>query len=387
MTKKIYDTDAYATEFDAAVMSCTKVQGEEKEVYEVVLDATLFFPEEGGQTPDHGILGGAEVLDVQIKGDEVYHTVNAPLCVGEMVHGCIDWAHRFSNMQQHTGEHIFSGIVQRKFGFDNVGFHLSDNIVTMDYNGELTDAQAAEIETEVNQVIVKNIPVEASFPSKEELEALSYRSKIEIEGQVRIVTIPGVDVCACCAPHVKRTGEIGIFTIQNMTRHRGGVRISMLCGFRALEEYRRKAALLTTLSGMFSTNEELLPGLAEKLKNTNQDLKYRLAGAKQELMKCKLAEIPKEQEDVILFETGLDTPVIRNTVNMLTADHMGICGIFSEKESGGYQFIIGSAAEDCRETADLLRKNAGAQCGGNAKMIQGSVQAERETLEALLRRQ
>lgn len=248
MTKKLYDLDAYATEFDATVISCEKAEENGAAVYYVVLDQTLFFPEEGGQSPDKGTLGECNVMDVQIKGDVITHTLDAPLKPGAAVHGILNWSHRFYNMQQHSGEHIFSGIVHKKFGYDNVGFHLSDAIVTMDFNGILTEQDAAEVEYEVNEVIVKNLPVQVTFPSREELAVLDYRSKIEIEGQVRIVTIPGVDVCACCAPHVRQTGEIGMLKVMSVQNHRGGVRISMLCGFRALEAFRQKDQIVTAVA-------------------------------------------------------------------------------------------------------------------------------------------
>ena len=197
MTEKLYDQDAYAVEFDAKVISCEAYQEKKESGYHVILDRTLFFPEEGGQSPDKGTIDGIEVTDVQIKKDVITHSLKEPLAVGETVHGIIDWTHRFNNMQQHSGEHIFSGIVHSRFGYDNVGFHLSDNIVTMDFNGVLTTDEVREVETAVNEVIVKNLPVEITYPSKEELKTLDYRSKIEIEGQVRIVNVGEYDCCAC----------------------------------------------------------------------------------------------------------------------------------------------------------------------------------------------
>ena len=168
-TIKLYDQSAYDTEFDAVVVSCEKVESKSGVTYQVVLDQTLFFPEEGGQTPDTGTLSGIEVKDVQVKNDIITHTLGEALEVGMKVHGEIDWKHRFNNMQQHSGEHIFSGLVHGKYGYDNVGFHLSDSVVTMDFNGVLTEHQVAEIEYEANQVIVSNRPIKVSFPSKKEL--------------------------------------------------------------------------------------------------------------------------------------------------------------------------------------------------------------------------
>ena len=383
-TVRLYDQDAYATKFEAEVLACEEVEKKEKKVYQVWLDQTLFFPEEGGQSPDMGTIDGIKVLDVQIKDEVITHTLAAPLAVGTTVKGVVDWKHRFYNMQQHSGEHIFSGIVHNRFGYDNVGFHLSDSIVTMDFNGVITAEDIEEIETEVNQAIIENIPVEVSYPTKEELKVLEYRSKIEIEGQVRIVTIPGYDVCACCAPHVRRTGEIGMLKVMNVQSYKGGVRISILCGFRALEAFRQKADIITELMAQFSTNQEALVENVTKLKNTNQTMKNQLASAKQELMEYKVAAIPEDSENAILFESDLDTPVVRNVVNGLVEQFTGICAVFVGNDESGYQFIIGSKNKDCRQIAAALREKLSARGGGSDKMIQGSVAASQLQIEELL---
>lgn len=384
MTKKLYYEDAYATEFDAEVLSCEEKMDGEKTVYQVVLDQTLFFPEEGGQSPDKGALGGADVLDVQIKKDVITHTLNKALEIGAKVHGVLDWKHRFSNMQQHSGEHIFSGTVHRLYGYNNVGFHLSDNIVTMDFNGVLTEEDVARVEYLVNEIIVKNLPITISYPTKEELAKLEYRSKIEIEGQVRIVTVQDADVCACCAPHVRYTGEIGMLKVMSLQNYKGGVRLSMLCGFRALEAFREKAGIIQELTNSLTASQEVLPDRVAKLVASNQDYKYKLAVAKQKLMEVKMAEIPAEQEHVLLFEQGIENLVMRNAVNELTERHAGVCGIFVGTDESGYQFIIGSKNVDCTQTAALLRGKVQAKCGGSKQMIQGSVQAKEAVLRELL---
>lgn len=383
-TVRLYDQDAYATKFEAEVLACEEVEKKEKKVYQVWLDQTLFFPEEGGQSPDMGTIDGIKVLDVQIKDEVITHTLAAPLAVGTTVKGVVDWKHRFYNMQQHSGEHIFSGIVHNRFGYDNVGFHLSDSIVTMDFNGVITAEDIEEIETEVNQAIIENIPVEVSYPTKEELKVLEYRSKIEIEGQVRIVTIPGYDVCACCAPHVRRTGEIGMLKVMNVQSYKGGVRISILCGFRALEAFRQKADIITELMAQFSTNQEALVENVTKLKNTNQTMKNQLASAKQELMEYKVAAIPEDSENAILFESDLETPVVRNVVNGLVEKFTGICAVFVGNDESGYQFIIGSKNKDCRQIAAALREKLSARGGGSGKMIQGSIAAKQLQIEECL---
>jgi alanyl-tRNA synthetase len=384
-TAKLYDIDAYATEFDAEVLSCeiiklTDKNGEEKELYEVILNQTLFFPEEGGQTPDKGILGEVEVLDVQIDEDTIKHYVDSFFEAGSKVTGKIDWQHRFFNMQQHSGEHLFSGLAHRKYGLRNVGFHLSNQIVTMDFDKALTEDQLKEMEWEINKAIVANVEIKTGYPSKEELSELEYRSKIEIDGAVRIVEIPEYDICACCAPHVHRTGEIGMFKIQNVQNYKGGMRISFLCGFRALKEYRKKSAIISELSGVLTTNQDNVVEHVNKLKTQVQSLKTQLSNAKQTLMESRIAEIPAEQQHVILFERDIDTPVMRAVINKLVEQHDGICGIFVGSDEEGYNFIIGSKTIDCREVAAKLRTELNARGGGKAPMIQGSVDADGNTI-------
>lgn len=383
-TIRLYDADAYQTEFEATVLACEEVEKKDGRVYQVWLDQTLFFPEEGGQSPDMGTIDGVEVLDVQIKNEVITHTLAAPLTVGTTVKGVVDWKHRFYNMQQHSGEHIFSGIVHKKFGYDNVGFHLSDSIVTMDFNGVISSEEITEIEEKVNQAIIENIPVEVSYPSKEELKELDYRSKIEIEGQVRIVTIPGYDVCACCAPHVRRTGEIGSLKVMNVQSYKGGVRVSILCGFRALDAFRQKADIITELMAEFSTSQDAILDNVKKLKGANQTMKNQLAAAKQELMEYKVSAIPEDSENAILFEADLETPVVRGVVNGLVEKFAGISAVFVGNDENGYQFIVGSKNKDCRQIAATLREKLSARGGGSDKMIQGSVAATQLQIEELL---
>ena len=425
-TIKLYDTTPYETTFTAKVLSCEecpersagqKVAKQDTasqlpdtepvttKIYRLILDRTLFFPEEGGQSSDKGVINGIEVVDVQINNDIVEHYIALPVQMisqqvnedcepsvpanmsfepGTTITAAIDWNHRFSNMQQHSAEHIFSGIVHREYGFKNVGFHLSDNIVTMDYDGVLTAEQIEDIEWKVNQAIAENIEIDARYPEQEELAQLDYRSKIEIDGPVRIVTIPGYDVCACCAPHVKRTGEIGILKVMTVQNYKGGVRISILCGFRALKAFREKNKVVSSLMNCLSTGQETLFERVSQLKEGNQELKIQIGILKQEAMLGKIEIIPRQQKHVILFEEELDTAIVRNVVNALVEKHEGNCAVFTGNDTVGYRFILGSKTLDCRETAASLREHFGAKCGGSRMMIQGSVEADRESILQLL---
>lgn len=395
-TIKLYDGDAYATEFEADIISCEPNKADDKR-FDIILNQTLFFPEEGGQSPDMGILGGYRVVDVQIKNGVITHTVEtsagdccevekeAELAAGVHVQGKIDWQHRFYNMQQHSGEHIFSGIVHSRFGFENVGFHLSDSVVTMDFSGVISPEDIAEVEHEVNVAISKNIPIEVTYPSRAELAQLEYRSKIEIEGQVRIVTVPGYDVCACCAPHVKRTGEIGMLKVMNYQNYKGGVRVSILCGFRALEAFRQKCDIISELMGIFTTNQEAIVDNVTKLKAVNQSLKSELGTAKSALLDYKVAELPADTDNAVLFECGIDTNTARNCVNALVEKYSGFSAFFMGNDEEGYSFIIGSKNADCNTVAAALRNKLGARGGGKPVMVQGSVKAVKSEIEEVLK--
>ena len=225
MTEKLYDKDSHLKEFTGTVLSCKKTG----EKYAVTLNRTAFFPEGGGQQSDRGYIGGAYISDVQIKNGEILHFADKPLSVGQAYDCKLDFDFRFRNMQNHSGEHIISGIVHRLYGFNNVGFHLGAEM-TMDFDGELTRRQLDEIEDLANKAVCENLPVKAYYPTDEELKQLDYRSKLDLKENVRIVEIKGVDVCACCAPHVKATGEIGIIKILDFEKYKGGVRLIVKCG-------------------------------------------------------------------------------------------------------------------------------------------------------------
>ena len=377
----LYDSQPYEVAFEATVLSCESLQREQATVYEVVLDRTMFFPEQGGQTPDQGTLGGAKILDVRIRDGVVTHTVDASLAVGKRVQGMVDWDYRFSNMQQHTGEHIFSGIVYETYGFHNVGFHLSDSVVTMDYDGVIPPEEISDIEMRANQVIADNLPVEVEFPTPEALEQLEYRSKKELEGPVRIVTVPGVDVCACCAPHVRRTGEIGLLKVMDAQHYKGGVRISILCGFRALAAFRQQERILAELTGLLSANPQQLPERVRQLKQTSHEQAYRLLQLQEQQLMERVKTADANMRHVFVFSDPVDANVIRRVVNELTEQHDGFCGVFAGNDADGYQFVIGSRKEDCQGMAALLRETCTAKCGGSAKMIQGTLPTTNECIK------
>lgn len=380
--RKLFYEDINITEFEGEVVSC-QLDNDTK-LYKVLLDSTAFFPEEGGQSADIGTLCDQQVLNVQIENDLIYHYVKNPIAAGEKVTGKVDRDQRFDFMQQHSGEHILSGLIHNKFGYNNVGFHLSTNEVTMDFDGYLDWNQAREIELSANKIIHQNLPVIISYPSKEELINMDYRSKIEIDGQVRIVTIPDVDVCACCAPHVSFTGEIGIIKIIGLQSYKGGVRLNILCGIRALSDYSIKQDSVMTIAQDMSTKQEQIVDGYQRLKNDCQNLKIKVNELQNMYLNLSLASLPAPDEcnNAVLFTDINDNVAVRNAVNQLMDSYKGYSAVFSGSE-GTYRFIAGSKELDCNNLASKLRNDLGAKCGGNNLMIQGSITASKEHISEI----
>ena len=416
-TKKLYDDHPYETEFEAKVLTITS-SGEEKG-WNVVLDQTLFFPEEGGQSPDRGVLAGRRVLDVRIRDGEIHHILGEPvtestiesgeipgdipapegardedgrtgdfhgddeLLPGKTVYGRIDWPHRFSNMQQHSGEHLFSGLVHRRYGLENVGFHCSDREVTLDYDGMLTMEQLLKVEREANAAIVRNIPSEVFFLHGEEAKTADYRSKLELSGEVRVVRFAGVDACACCAPHVARTGEIGCLKVVGVQKWKSGVRVNILCGTRALELFDRDHALLTELSRYLTTSPEEVFGLVARLREEKTALLARIRQMETERLLEKVGRAETTDGSILFFEASQDQKAAQEAVNALVSRAGKYAGIFIGNDTDGYRYIIGSANADAREAAGLLKGAFNARGGGKPAMVQGSVAATETQLRKL----
>ena len=369
MTEKLFYHDSHKSEFEANVVSC-ECAGD---LFKIVLDATAFFPEGGGQYADTGVLGGVKVLDVHEKNDIIYHTTDAPLEPGTKVTGKINWEERFEKMQQHTGEHIVSGIVNSRFGYQNVGFHLSGDYCTMDFSGPITKEQLKEIEMEANKAVFQNLDINVSCPAKDVLAQMEYRSKIEIEGQVRIVTVPGYDVCACCAPHVKKTGEIGLIKLVNMANYKGGVRITMLCGFRALRDYDKKDANVKEISALLCAKEYEVAEAVRHMKEEQTSLKGKIANLQQKMMGYRANEIEVSDEVTVVFDSELSGNGPRELMNLLLDKGAKISAVFAGNEENGYRYVIGSRQCDVRPLSKKINAAFNGRGGGKPEMVQGSL--------------
>lgn len=376
-TVKLFYEDSHLKEFDAVVCACLP----DGDRYRVVLDRTAFFPEGGGQYADTGYIDEIEVLDVREKEDIVYHITEEPMKEGAKVRGRINWEERFEKMQQHSGEHIVSGIVHEQFGYSNVGFHLGSDYCTLDFDGPITKEQLKEIERRANGAVFENVDVKVSYPSKEELKALDYRSKIEIEGQVRIVTVPGYDVCACCAPHVKKTGEIGLIKLVNMVNYKGGERLTMLCGYRALSDYGRKDENCKAISAALCAKEPEIAKAVDHLKEEQAALKGKMASLQQKMIRYMAQEIDVSGHVVAVFDKELSGNAPRELMNRLLSRGASVCAVFAGTEKDGYRYVIGSHTEDVRPLCKRLNEKFSGRGGGKAEMAQGSLKGSEEELQ------
>lgn len=367
-------------EFEARVLSCEAC--EEGGGFWTVLDQTCFFPEGGGQYADTGYLGETKVVDARERDGIVYHRTEAPLEPGEPVRGRIDWEERFEKMQQHTGEHIVSGLVHSRFGYNNVGFHLGSDYCTMDFDGPISPEELREIEWEANRAVALDLEVIVQYPSKEELGHMEYRSKIEIEGQVRIVSVPGYDVCACCAPHVDRTGEIGLIKLVNRMNYKGGERITMLCGFRALRDYDSKLTAAREIGALLCEKEDQIAGAVRRQKEELEKQKYENGRLMHQLLVFRAKEIPVEGSMTAVFTDDIRGDAPRELMNLLLERGAFICGVFAAAGDGGWRYVIGSRQADVRPLGKALNSRFEGRGGGKPGMVQGTLTGSEADIRA-----
>lgn len=375
-TEKLYYVNQYLREFDAQVESCAQTAGG----FAVVLSRTAFYPEGGGQSCDLGTLGGAQVLDVQEQDGRIVHLCSAALPVGQAVHGAIDWARRFDLMQQHSGEHLVSGLIHSRFGYDNVGFHMGADMITIDFNGMLNMQQLQEIEAAANDAVWRNLTAEIFYPDRETLHTLPYRSKKELIGQVRLVRYPDVDLCACCGTHVKMTGEIGLIKLLSCVKFHDGVRVEMLCGKRALDYLSAMAGQNREISGLLSAKPMETAQEARRVLEELNRIKYQLTGCEERLLALKAAAFCS-MGNVLHFEDGLRPDEIRKLAAAGMEQCGGVCAVFSGSDGAGYQYAMGQAGGDLRSLVKQMNAALHGRGGGKPFFAQGAVSAERAAIE------
>ena len=393
-TIRLFDQNSHTYTFSATVLSAEA--GGSPDTLNVILDATAFFPEGGGQYPDPGTLAGCPVTDVQEQGGIITHTVTVshlkgaphPFEKGTVVKGELDAATRQVRMQNHSGEHIISGIVHRLYGYRNVGFHLGDGDVTLDFDGVLTREQLNAIEDEANAIVAACLPITAYSPSPEELATLSYRAKLALTEGVRIVRIGRAeepqDLCACCAPHVDNTGEIGLIKLLDFIHYKGGVRIHMLCGSWALKDYRRRYAAVASMAAAMSVKQEDVVTGFERMQTEIDRHKQVISALRSKLEAHTVAAIPPTEGSLCLFDEGLEAPEMRRLLNAAVEKCGGLCGVFSGNDEAGYRYVIGRGAPtiDLKSRVGEINTALSAKGGGSSEMLQGSCTATRAVIEA-----
>ena len=375
--EKLYEQDPFLVKFEATVVSCVKG----KKGFDVILDRTAFYPEGGGQPYDTGKLGDVKVLEVHSREGEIVHTCNHPLGEGTVVTGVIDWDRRFDLMQQHSGEHIVSGLAHYLWGCENVGFHLGAEVVTIDFDRPLTEKQFATLEETANWHLWQiNLPVNITYPSPEALEHIHYRSKKELTGQVRIVEFPGADCCACCGTHVTYPAQVGLVKLLSMEKFREGVRIELVCGGRAFRYLSRAAEQNSQVSNFLSAKVFETAGAVAKLLSKNEALKARLMALEEDRF-ASLAEQYAGAGDILLFEDGLSPDSLRRLCDAVLHTCGGRCACFSGTDGWGYKYAVGQLGGDLRSFVKELNNTLSGRGGGKPDFVQGGVQAKRGEIE------
>lgn len=376
MTEKLYYSDGHLSRFTARVTSCEKEDG----VWAVKLDRSAFFPGGGGQEADEGVLSDMKLLGLREEGEDIVHLTPAPLEPGALVEGRIDWPLRFSRMQGHSGEHILSGTVHRLFGYNNVGFHMGEEAITIDFSGELSRENLSRAELEANRAIWRDVPVRTLLPTPGELAAMDYRSKKELTGQVRIVEIEGVDLCACCAPHVSHSGEVGLLKIIDSMRHRGGTRLTLLCGEAALLDYEALHENNAAVSAALSAKRLETGGAIARVMAEQEERRAELTKLKRELLQLKAAALRPTEGSICIFESDIDMITLRELVNAGSELAGKVCAGFAGTD-GDYKYIIGSRTVPLRARAKEINAAIDGRGGGSDAMIQGTSRARREDIE------
>ncbi len=378
MTIKLYENSAYDTTFTATVVEVRQ----EKNGYGVILDRTLFFPTGGGQEHDGGTLAGLPILDVRIDREGVItHVLPAPLPVGETVSGEIDFALRFRRMQNHTGEHILSGIAHRLYGFGNVGFHLGEGAVTVDFDGVPPADDYTLWERLANEAVYQNLPVNILYPTEEEISSLEYRSKIEIEGQVRIVEIEGVDRCACCAPHVTRTGEVGIIKILSAMHYKGGCRLTILCGTDAVLDYQSRIAEAQGVSRLLSVPENAIAEGVMALLAEAQRLRVRLAERREEIVRLRLESVTPSDGNILFYSEDSDAHLLQDLAVRGAEKTKSVAVAFAPDGKGGFLYAIASEHIALRTAVKEYNRVLSGRGGGNDAVVRGTFFVSREEIE------
>ena len=374
-TEKLYYQDPYQTTFTARVLTCEPSKGG----CLVTLDRTAFYPEGGGQPADHGVLGGVTVTDVHEKDGVIFHTCDKVVEPGSTVEGSIDWTRRFDHMQQHSGEHILSGLLCSLYDCSNVGFHLGTDTVTIDYDRDLTWEQVLEAERQANEAIWRDTPAEITFPAPDALAQLDYRSKKELTGQVRIVSFPGADCCACCGTHVRRAGEVGLIKVLSCQKFREGVRLEILCGQRAYRYLSRIYEQDHAVARLLSVKPQDAFAAVERQNAELTAAKLRMTELEDRLFALR-AQSLAGCGDVLLLEPPMRPDGARKLADTAARAAGGLAAVFAGERDSYVYALVHAGGADISPLVKRLNSALSGRGGGRNGFAQGSVQADRSAI-------
>jgi alanyl-tRNA synthetase len=346
-TRRLYYDDAFDTEFTARVISCESAlvpfSPEAKApAWDVVLDRTAFYPTSGGQPHDLGKLGEANVIDVRDAEDEIIHTVDQPIELGE-AKGCINWPRRFDHMQQHTGQHLLSAMFQERFGLPTVSFHLGSELCTIDLRGPEPSEEILEgAERAANQIIFENRPVNVRYGTADQLSQLGVRKEVERDGILRAIEIESADLQPCGGTHVQRTGQIGMLLVRRCTKVRQDWRVEFVCGRRA-ERFARR-------------DFQLLRRLAEELKCAPEDV----VAASQRALTERDAHFKNVR---VLLQRLAEAQAVAalQTTNVTASGIRVIARVFAEDTQEEYLAQLATQLAKFEKTVALLARSASGQ--------------------------
>ena len=375
--RKLYYENSHLQTFEAKVLSCRDTG----EKYEIILDATAFYPEGGGQAADTGTLGNVRVLDTREREEAVIHLCDGPLTPGQTVTGTIDYAARFHRMQQHSGEHIVSGIIHKRYGYHNTGFHMGSDVITIDFDGVIPPEDLPALEAEANSAVWQNLPVKCWYPSQEELPGVFYRTKRALPWPVRIVEVPGFDSCACCGTHVQSTGEIGLIKLFSVIGFRGGTRMEMACGSSALKLLNEAYDQNKLVSQAFSAKIGETGAAAQRMNQLLAQQKYRIAGLEKQIFTAAAAGYTGKG-NILHLEEGLDNVAVRELADAIAETCQGIAAVFSGSDAEGYAFCLVTRQGDLRSFSKEMTAALNGRGGGKPICIQGRISASRTQIEA-----
>lgn len=375
MTQRLYLMDSHLFENQCTVLSCEPA----KEGFDVIVDSTVFFPNKGGQPCDTGALGPVRVTDVREAGDELILRTDGPLSVGETVTGHIDEGRRLDIMEQHTGEHILSWCAYKLFDAVNVGFHCALTYATLDLDKPLTPEQVTEMEDMANALVRQNLAVTATiYESEDDLKDVPLRKHAEgLIAPIRVVSIEDADSCTCCAPHVRFTGEIGAVKIVSAVAYKGGMRMTFLCGGRAMRQFRKLQTAVDAIARKFSTAGDEVLTAVEKQESELKEAKKEKAALTARLEEYLTAELKAQAEDVkgkkLLVRLTDTDPKRLRPLALATLPDKGLTLLFTEK-AGQLTYVLcaNGLKLDMGELIPAVNLALGGKGGGRGTLAQGS---------------